>query len=63
MDEILFRYYISTKLLVCLHIPNTQKWAAECNPPLRFRRHTMMDGIINFNSTIVCMFYLHNVVG
>ena len=29
MDEILFRYYINTALLVYIHISNTQKWAAE----------------------------------
>ncbi len=28
-------YFIDTTLLVMIHIPYTQKWAAECNPPLQ----------------------------
>ena len=33
-------------LLVIIYIPYTQKWAAGCNPPLRFGRHTMIGGFI-----------------
>ena len=45
--EILFRYYISTALFVILHIQKTQKWAAQCNAPLRSERHTMMGEFLN----------------
>ena len=31
----LITYYIDTTLLVMIHILCTQKWAAECNPPLQ----------------------------
>ena len=34
-------------LLVIIHIPYTQKWAAQYNAPLRSGGHTMMDGFIN----------------
>ena len=36
MDEILFRYYINTAVLVYIHISNTQKWASGSDPTLLF---------------------------
>ena len=33
-------------LLVIIYISYTQKWAAQCNAPLRFGRHRMMGGFI-----------------
>ena len=42
----LFRYFIYTTLLVIIHIPSTQKWAAGYNPPLRFGKRKMMGGFI-----------------
>ena len=32
-------------LLVAIHIICTQKWAAQCNAPLRFGKRTMTDGL------------------
>ena len=36
----LVRYFINAALLVIIHIPRTQKWAAQCNAPLRFGKRT-----------------------
>ena len=44
--EFWVRYFIGTTLLVIIHITRTQKWAAQCNAPLRSGRRTMMDGFI-----------------
>ena len=51
------RYCIDTTLLVIIHISRTQKWAAQCNAPLRSGIHTMMDEIINSISLIRDKYY------
>ena len=52
----LILYFIYTPLLVIIHIPYTQKWAAGYNPPLRFGGHRMMDGFI-YCKCFICRKY------
>lgn len=40
IDEILFRYYINTALLVYINISNTQKWAGGHAVPSRYVAYT-----------------------
>lgn len=42
MDEILFRYYINTALLVYINISNTQKWAGGHAVPSRYGAYTYL---------------------
>ena len=46
--EFLIRYFIYTTLLLIIHILCTQKWAAQCDAPLRSGRRTMMGEIIYY---------------
>ena len=45
-SEVLVLYFIGAPLLVILHIPCTQKWAAQCNAPLRSGKFKMMGEFI-----------------
>ena len=51
-------YFIGTSLLVLIHILYTQKWAAQCDAPLRSGEHTLMGEIIHCNNFKRSKYYI-----